>query len=244
MAANEKWAPRGELLIDDSDLRISFLHGNIREGAAIVSFAGIGHGYGGLQVEEFARTLAGRPLRHDVYFVIDKNRSWYNRGTDKLEQVLLPHLAGRRLITLGNSMGGFGALLFAARWPSCEAGIAFVPQYSVHPEIVPSEHRYREWVEAIGEWRFPTCVLDAPPGCRRLALFGLGQEHDMEHYALFQVARSPGLEVLGIDEGGHDLAAHLRDRGALRPLFDAIIRRGASGGEVRKLLRSLGVAVR
>jgi len=234
----------GEMLLNDADLRITFLPGNLPSGAAIISFAGIGRGLGGLQFEEFARTLTGQPGQHDIYFVIDKNRSWYNRATDKLEAVLLPHLAGRRLVTLGNSMGGFGALLFATRWPGCEAAIAFVPQYSVHPHIVPNERRFLEWVRAIGEWRFLTCLGDAPPACRRLALFGLGQERDMEHHALFQAARSPGLDVLGIGETGHDLAAHLRDQGALRPMFDAIIQRGADGDEVRKLLRSLGVAVR
>jgi pimeloyl-ACP methyl ester carboxylesterase len=234
----------GEMLLNDADLRITLLRGNAPSGAAIVSFAGIGRGLGGLLFEEFARTLTGGLLQHDVYFVIDKNRSWYNRATDKLEAVLLPHLAGRRLVTLGNSMGGFGALLFAARWPRCEASIAFVPQYSVHPHIVPNERRFLQWVRAIGEWRFPTCLGDAPAGCRRLVFFGVGEPHDREHEALFRAARSPGLEVFGIDNTTHELAAHLRDRGALRPLFDAIIQHRAAGDEVRGLLRSFGVAVR
>ncbi len=235
---------RGEVLIDDADLRIAFLRGDLADAPAIVSFTGIGHGLGGLQVEEFARTLTGRPGQHDLYFVIDKNRSWYNRGSDKLEAVLLPHLAGRKLATIGNSMGGFGALLFAARWPGCEAAIAFVPQYSVHPDVVPDEIRFHEWVRAIDDWRFATCIGDAPATCRRLVFFGLGQPHDMKHYALFQAARSPGLEVFGIEGSMHDLAAHLRGKGALRPLFDAIINHHASGAEVRRLLNSLGVAVR
>jgi len=234
----------GEILIDDADLRISFIPGNMPQAAAIVSFAGLGHGLGGLQFEEFARTLTGQPRQHDIYFVIDKNRSWYNRETDKLEAVLLPRLAGRQLITLGNSMGGFGALLFAARWPACDAAIAFVPQYSMHPLIVPGERRYQEWARAITLWRFPACVLQTPPACRRLVFFGLGEDQDIEHYELFRAARSPGLEVFGIDNITHDLAWHLRAQGALRPLFDAIIQGGATGDDVRHLLRSRGVTVR
>ena len=242
--AGNPGAARGQVLIDDDDLRITFRLGNLPEGAAIVSFAGIGLGLGGIQIEEFARTLTGRPRQHDLYFIIDKNRSWYNRASDKLEAVLLPLVAGRKLVTLGNSMGGFGALLFATRWPGCEAAIAFVPQYSVHPRVVPTEHRYDQWVNAITDWRFPTCMGDVLPSCRRVVLFGLGQPLDMPHYAHFEAARSAGLELIGIEGSKHDLAAHLRAKGALRPLFDAIIHQGASGAEVRALLRSLGVAVR
>jgi pimeloyl-ACP methyl ester carboxylesterase len=244
MDAGDPQTARGQILIDDEDLRITFLPGNLPEGAAIVSFAGVGHGLGGIQIEEFARTLTGVPRQHDIYFVIDKHRSWYNRASDKLEAVLLALVTGRKLVTLGNSMGGFGALLFATRWPGCEAAIAFVPQYSVDPRVVPTEHRYDQWVNAITEWRFSTCMGDARPGCQRLVFFGLGQPHDLVHYAHFEAARSPGLELIGIEGSTHDLAAHLRAKGALRPLFDAIIQGDASGDEVRALLRSLGVAVR
>ncbi len=244
MQEGEPQAAQGLVLIDDEDLRITFIQGNMPEASAIVSFAGIGHGLGGLQIEEFARTLTGRVRQHDLYFVIDKNRSWYNRGTDRLEAVLLPHLVGRRLVTIGNSMGGFGALLFATRWPQCDAAVAFVPQYSVHPSIVPNEGRFAQWVDRIGEWRFPTCVGEAPLGCRRFVFFGLNQSSDFEHLAMFQAAASSGLELFEIAECEHDLGVYLRSKHALRPLFDAIIARDADGGEVRALLRSLGVAVR
>jgi hypothetical protein len=242
--AGEQRSPRRQVLIDDADLLITFLPGNLPESATIVSFAGIGQGLGGLQVEEFARTLTGQPGQHDLYFVIDKTRSWYNRASDKLEAVMLPQLTGRCVVTLGNSMGGFGALLFGARWPGCEAAIAFVPQYSVHPQVVPAEHRFDELVQAIGDWRFETCVPATSPACRRLVFFGLDHAQDMKHLALFQAACSPGLEVFGIADSTHDLAAHLRSKGALHPLFEAIIQHGASGAEVRNLLISRGVAVR
>ena len=53
--------------------RVAISHRSGQTGRAVISFAGIGLGLGGLPQEEFARTLSDN--QHDQFFVIDKLRS-------------------------------------------------------------------------------------------------------------------------------------------------------------------------
>ena len=101
-----------ETLIDDDLMTV--LHRPGRSDACVVSFTGVGHGTGGIDVQnaEFARSGGeGRSV-----FVIDKHRSWGNAlDWAALRRVLAPVLKGAQVTTLGNSMGGF--------WPFMRHGI-------------------------------------------------------------------------------------------------------------------------
>ena len=113
----------------------------------IVSFTGIGHGMGAIQMNEFFRlTQAG----FNVLFVRDTERSWYNAvDTDSVKKVL----GDQPVITIGNSMGAFHAAMFAMDHP-VTAAIAFAVQYSIHPEVVPFDRRYRKYAAAVKEWKY------------------------------------------------------------------------------------------
>ena len=56
----------------------------------------------------------------------------------------------RRVIFYGSSMGGYGALAFAPLAPGATV-VAFVPQTSLDPRVVPFETRYRPGF-ARGQW--------------------------------------------------------------------------------------------
>ncbi len=60
----------------------------------------------------------------------------------------------------GASMGGFGAAAFAPLAPGCTV-LAFAPQSSLHPKLVPFERRYR-YGRGLGDWSGP--FMDAALG--------------------------------------------------------------------------------
>jgi hypothetical protein len=129
----------------------------------VVAFAGGGLGVSGMQMEEFCSSLEeiGGALRCHVIFVIDKRRTWYNNNLSAYfldyTNTLSRDLGISRVVTLGNSGGGFAAIAYARKFNCCAQAIAFCPQSSVHETIVPFENRWPDWRSQISQWD----VLDA-----------------------------------------------------------------------------------
>src|ERR1700742_3619721 len=124
--------PKSELqtLIDTPALKIT--SGGPSRGRAVVSFTGIGHELGTIQKEEFVKSVHNLAEENAAFYVIDKNRSWYNGTLNEIPNVLQPKLPPfDEVICLGNSMGGFGAIYFAPLFPACRKAIAFCPQFSL-----------------------------------------------------------------------------------------------------------------
>jgi pimeloyl-ACP methyl ester carboxylesterase len=214
-----------EFLLDDATCRIVHEPGD--NGRAVVSFAGVGYALGGIQVEEFRKSLDGSSF--DIYYVIDKERRWYNGCYDAVVATVNRSLGARRIaetVTLGNSMGGFGAMLFAGALERCRRAIAFSPQSSVSPAVVPFEDRWREWTQHIADWRVPDAVSQMRGGVTYALFFGAADPRDQRHAERF--ASGVGETLLcRIDDGGHGVAAEIKRRGLLVPLLDALLDAGA-----------------
>jgi len=180
--------------------------------AAILCFTGIGHAIGGIDVqsEEFLRASASAT----ALFVVDKTRSWGNHiDWAALREAVAPHIAGRTLHTLGNSMGGFLAIL-ATRFFEVDVAVAFAPQYSVHPEQMPDEHRWDDYVQGIRRWRWPSLDGAFQARTRYYVLAGVGGADDA-HLARFPVL--PNLHKLWFRDPGfqHHVAQRLKQEGCL-----------------------------
>src|ERR1700757_6152 len=109
------------IAIDTDSLKISYQAGT--SGLVVVTFTGVGHGLGHIQTEEFRRTMHsdGDAESNAVIWVIDKRRRWFNGGiaaeiVAAVNDIIESLGQVDRVITLGNSMGGFGAIAFAARF--------------------------------------------------------------------------------------------------------------------------------
>jgi hypothetical protein len=216
-----------EIEIDSDDLRISFARGG--GGHAVIAFTGVGHLLGGIQTEEFRRSLAqvaGRDMCSVIY-VIDKHRYWYNNGlTDQIDFVLnrlLDRLGSVRCVTLGNSMGGYGAIIFARRLIGCGRAIAFCPQSSVSPAHAPFETRWPEWRGGINAWDVADAVTECRPDLSYHLFFGREDGIDMQHAARFGRAGQAGIVLHVIPDCGHDVAGFLKDHKRLAPLLMDLI---------------------
>jgi hypothetical protein len=141
---------RMEVLHEDEDVRVTV--GRAESDQLTLCFTGVGHAMGGVdvQAEEFRRASSAAT----AVYVIDKHRSWGNRiDFPALAQRIAPLAAGCTVHALGNSMGGFLAILMS-RFMPLRSVVAIVPQFSVCKAVVPSENRWDRYVDQIREWRY------------------------------------------------------------------------------------------
>lgn len=199
----------------------------------LVAFGGIRGGLG-IPPFEFFRVTEGLPVRR--VFVRDLDQVWYLRGIRGLGDTLADAAAAlrdtlgdpTRLVTAGNSAGGFGAIAFGALLGADEVH-AFAPQTAID-----RRHRLR-WMDIrwplemhhVRRVRASAEILDL----RRLLRVHPGPavhvHHDTAHGRDRRHAEhlrsSPGVTLHGYPAGGHRLVADLRDDGRLDAiLVDAI----------------------
>ncbi len=235
-------SPAGDIdvLFDDDTLRIACRRAPGDTDLAVVAFAGVQGAFGGIPVEEFASSLGRATTPHDAYFVIDKTQGWYNQTSANIDAVLRGQLARRRIVTLGNSMGGFGALLFGDRLGAF-ATLAICPQYSIVGALVPFETRWRDFATAIPVIRHTTCLPEPrSETVRRLVLAGGGHNADMAHARLIHGCMGARDGIFALPHG-HDLAQVLKRHGALSPLLEAVLRPEADHAAVADVLDAAGL---
>ncbi len=213
-----------QAIFEDEHLKVTVVPGST--GRATVSFTGIGLQMHGQPVEEFARTLAEIDDGGTRLFVIDKQRTWYERTHEQVVRVLAPLLADHDdTCFIGNSMGGFGALLFAGLLPRVRATIAFVPQFSVTPRItLGNETRFARFTDRIEAFTLDHALHFGVGTARHHLVFG--GDADAWHIARFEERLKPEDEMLIIGSSGHNAAAVLRKTGLLAPLLRDVVGEG------------------
>ncbi|MFN4019887.1 MAG: hypothetical protein ACK4IC_05160 [Erythrobacter sp.] len=215
----------------DDDLRVTRL-GDPAASGLFICFTGIRQAMGGIGAEEFTGSTALPDF--SALFVSDLKRTWYNGfPAERLTDILAPFCTGKRVVTVGNSMGGFGALWATTILP-VDTAIAFAPQYSLHPELVPGETRWREFTEAITHFRYPSLADAFTTGAR---IFTINGDDDREHWINFPAR--PGCENVLIRNSGHDPARLIKQSGALPALLQTCL----GGGSALALLRQAGLDV-
>ena len=137
-------------LYDDPLIKISIIENGYDK--SILCFTGVGHALNGIDVqsEEFLKATC----QATTIFIIDKERSFGNNINFSLMKcIIFPYIQGKVLYTLGNSMGGFLAIL-ATKFFNIDVSISFVPQYSVSKNIFPHENRWDAYVNNISFFKF------------------------------------------------------------------------------------------
>jgi hypothetical protein len=243
------------VLFEDDRLRIRFDEA-LSDKEAVVSFAGIGAGAYGVrdlrnltsapaddqnptQIDEFRKSIGGTK---NVYYVTDKRRFWYNGIENQILDILNAHLTQRRtkrVLAIGNSMGASAALMFASRIKECRHALAFAPQSSVHPDLVPFENRWDQYRSKITEWTTPDPIAALEGGARRYYVFyGMDDKRDEQHIQRILARGLPNVIIFGIQNCGHDAALYLRENGT--SLTDMIDRAcTAKPSEFRELFAKL-----
>ncbi len=211
--------------VDQDRAGVSVQHGSSR--TLVIAFGGLWGGLGPVPVFEFQRTLAASGLQS--VFLRDHYRAWYHRGVadvgddvDSVASFLQPMTrTADRIVMIGNSAGGYAALLFGALL-GCEAH-AFSPQTFIDPAL-RRQHRDARWAEDLSALletgRFDARYGDLAP----LLASRPGNFHI--HYGtaaaldVLHAERMRDLAHLHAISGGHHGAVQtLRDSGWLESFF-------------------------
>ncbi len=167
-------------LIDNDVLKISVVETSSDH--LTLCFTGIGHSYGAIDVqsEEFFKSS-----NHATsMFITDKQRSWGNNiDFEQLRDIIYSVGRYKTINAIGNSMGGFLAILIS-RFVDIKNAVAFVPQYSVHKDVFPNEHRWEKYTDNIQNWVHKDLESAFNDRTNYYILAGVGGPDD-PHLALF-----------------------------------------------------------
>jgi pimeloyl-ACP methyl ester carboxylesterase len=206
---------------------------------ALVLFGGINRQIG-MPPFEFFRLTQDLPVKK--IFLRDHEQAWYHRGVtgagNSIDEVaeclgqLLSQAKVDKVVTTGNSMGGYAALLFGNLLGATEV-VAFSPQTFLS--------RRRRAVHFDRRWRRQMADVHAAPS-NEPAYFDLGpmfrhysgstvfhvhystkSRQDQAHAR--QLRHCPSVALHAYPHGGHGLVTSLRESGELQPILQEAVNR-------------------
>tara|TARA_R110002049_G_scaffold10127_3_gene50464 strand:- start:173335 stop:174171 length:837 start_codon:yes stop_codon:yes gene_type:complete len=162
--------------------------------------------------------------KNHALFISDRSRSWMNGDgisaqiVDKINEVAA-RIGSPDIHLMGNSMGGTMAL-FLKDQVRAKTVLAFVPQFSVSPKVVPNEDRWRKYRKHIKDYKFPSVSLKSNPEQTVFILHG-DTPKEMMHAQKFPKIR--GVRHFIIPGEGHDLCKKLKRQRRLSGLISAAL---------------------
>jgi hypothetical protein len=202
-----------EVVFADDSLRVTAL-GKSSQPNVFLCFTGVQQAMGGIGAEEFVR--AAHMPGFSALFISDLKRSWFNGfPPSHLQKAISGRTRGKRLVTVGNSMGGYGAIWATSYFPiSC--AIAFAAQFSVHEDIVPEERRWMEFRRDIKEWRHRSLENSFN---NKTKYFTINGSDDDVHWTHFP--RKSNCNHILIQHSGHNPASVLKRKHLLSEVLAA-----------------------
>ena len=199
----------------------------------LIVFGGI-VGHIDIPLFEFSKVTA--PFRVKKVYIRDHEQAWYHRGVagvaDSIDG-LVGHLrqqiqryACRRVVTLGNSMGAYAAILTGCLLPADEV-VAFSPQTFIgrFKRLLCLDRRWSR--QLAGAYRSPSAnrayfdlksVLRKGPASTSYHLYyGKGNRQDARHAE--HLKGLGGVHLHPMDLEGHNLVRVLRDTGRLTEIL-------------------------
>ncbi|GIT91483.1 hypothetical protein JANAI62_19400 [Jannaschia pagri] len=212
-----------DTLLRDDELTLRWLPGSTPR--MVVVFTGLKARVGGQPLDEFARS-ASMSGQNNVLFVTDERASWYSaRGLwariVRSVRTIRNAEGIREVVSLGTSMGGFGALLLPRDLRVTRA-IAFAPQVTMDRAVLDDIR----WPDVAKRWgSLVERDLPATMGTTRTQYYvsaGGNCPEDLGHLNLLPEHKRVHRFVL--PRGRHNLARSLKDAGVLSDVIAAILR--------------------
>ncbi|MFX0544273.1 alpha/beta hydrolase family protein [Roseovarius sp. S1116L3] len=205
----------------DPPLALSYLPG--QGDTLVISLSGVGTKRSEQPPLEFFK-LASQAGQNHVLFVSDASRSWMN-GPGLARQIVaaIEETADRsnatRIVALGNSMGATMALHLAGL-TRIDTVIAFVPQFSVHPNRMPKEKRWSFFRKQIKDWPFDA-ITDLHADKADIRIFHGGSPDERIHLDHFP--RDPRAKHFVFPDMDHKLAFRLHKERKLERIVEHAI---------------------
>lgn len=198
-----------------------------------VFFGGIA---AGIAMPPFEFYKASKIVADNKIFVRDFSQTWYHSGIPPHSKTLagaaaqltrlIQSIAPSQVYLVGNSMGGFAAILFS-RLLRCGDVIAFSPQTFISPSL-RRKHGDTRWAKEIRTthfrsmlkpraWDLKKTLQDSDYHAKISIYFSQASKLDTIHAGHLKDLNYVHLHPLG--EGGHQVVKYLRDRGQLSAIM-------------------------
>jgi len=158
-------------------------------------------------IEQFVGTLSHNSKAS--IFIIDKQSSYGNKiDPEEIASLILPIVNGRPVQAVGYCMGGFLAIMLS-EYMDISNVVAITPQWSIHPEVLPSDSYLNVFTKRIGLWT----ISDLSKSFNDKTNYFIFNSNDPDDQ--YQIKYFPDLKNLAIFEFGeafgHDLPQALND---------------------------------
>lgn len=177
--------------------------------------------------------------KNHVICVTDVSRCWMNKPgmARKVASVIGDYILENgitRASAVGTSMGGYNALVLGKLFPFSQI-VAFAPQYSVHPEIVPDETRWNWFRKDIKRWPHKA-IEKLPSGGTKVYVFHGDTPDEQRHWRKFPEASN--LQHLIFAGANHNFVKPLKAQGKLPKIVSAAL--NDQPARLNRLVRRLG----
>lgn len=197
-----------------------------------IFFGGIS---GGLGIPPFEFYRSAQIVEASKIFLRDPYQAWYQRGLPGIGDDIIAvanyistcieESGSKRICFIGNSMGGFAALLFSTLL-RCGKVIAFVPQVFVSKEK-RLRHQDRRWSREIGSmlehrtashiYELDQIIREKFPEINANVFVSLSDKLDLIHAE--QLEEFENIRIHRISAAGHNLVRELRADGTLEKIL-------------------------
>lgn len=214
-----------QLIHRDRDLAVAWLPGSSTR--LVLVFISIRPEALHPEVLEF-RGVASDQGRNHVLFINDRERSWYSAPgqRDRIAGIVSRFVAENGISetwAVGNSMGGYGAILFSDRLGISKV-VAFVPQLLMTPEVLALPN-WADFVAPIRDGVEPDLVpIIAAADCRFHIVTGDRFNDDILHMGHLRKTFADASKVRIVVAPGqsHYIARWLKNQGQLARLVAAL----------------------
>jgi pimeloyl-ACP methyl ester carboxylesterase len=173
-------------------------------------------------------SIASDHGRNHVLFINDRERSWYSapglreRIADEVRRFVARH-GIEEIWSIGNSLGGYGAILFCDRLPISKV-VAFVPQLFMSKEAL-AQPNWANYVAPIREGVERDLIpIMAAADCRFHIVTGDRFADDLLHMEHLRkmLPDAPKVRIVTAPGQSHYVAKWLKDHGQLAKLVTAL----------------------
>lgn len=202
----------------------------------LVSFGGIYQGMG-IPVFEFFNSISD--IKCDKIFLRDFNQGWYHKGVDskldrldKITEYLQEIISAnqyQKICFIGNSMGGYAALLFGSLL-KVDRVLAFAPQTFINPflRLINYDRRWAKQISKVyafnnkrKEYFDLKKTLSQNQNFKTELNIYYSPEHRLDKKHAERLKNINNVTLHPVEKGGHGVVQTIRNNGQLKSLIQS-----------------------